>query len=80
MRIKLVLLDGREYYTFWSVLLLAGVWQEVRAGHGEAQIAAYNADNIGRLVNVRKIDPAKTFGDVVMASMPSTPPPPIKAA
>lgn len=80
MRTPVVLLDGRSYYTYWSILLLAGAWQEVRDGNGEVQVAVYDSDHIGRLVNIRKIDPSKTFGDVVLASMPSTPPPPYKAA
>lgn len=78
--IKVVHLDGREFMTRWSLLLLAGAWQEVRSGHGEVGIYVYDKDNVGRKLDIRKIDPAKTFGDVVMASMPSTPPPPIKAA
>jgi hypothetical protein len=80
MRFKVVLLDGREYFTHWQVLHLAIAWQNVRDGNGEVMISIYDASGVGRQVNIRKLDASKTFGDIVLSSMPSSPPPPVKAA
>lgn len=80
MRFKIILLDGREYYTHWQILHIAIAWQNVRDGNGEVMVNVYDHSGVGRQVNIRKVDPSKTFGDMVLAGMPSTPPPPIKAA
>lgn len=80
MKSKIVLLDGREYTTYWQILHLAMAWQNVRDGNGEVMVNAFDAHNVGRQVNIRKLDASKTFGDIVLSGMPSTPPPPIKAA
>jgi hypothetical protein len=77
---RIVLLDGREYQTHWQILHLAIAWQNVRDGNGEVMVCVYDANNVGRQVNIRKLDAAKTFGDVIFSSAPSSPPPPIKAA
>ena len=75
---KIVLLNGKEWTTRIDLMHLAILWECVKAGTAKMCIIPCVDEKGGyQDLNVRRVDPDKTFGNIVYdrpSSFPTIPP------